>query len=296
MFMGQCFSSTPTSLASTLPISSNLETLTIERAIFDDVYASNRIVDIADFTGQIPSEWDWYTRLHAAFNENLYGGNVSFTESIVESIRIKKRTKKDNKFRTIYEKPILTNEDFDITITDYYEPVGNIEYACVPVISGGENEYITTSVQSKFNSYFFCERGISYPLILDTIFSKQLNQRVNVIETLGRQYPLVIKNGNLKYYSGDIECTFIEEKDHNWLTDDSWNYRNIIYDFLTNGNPKILKDFEGNIWMVAITSGISETSDHWQHYISKFSIAECGNAYDVGDLYDNGLIDTDIDR
>lgn len=296
MFIGQCFTCTPESLASTLPVSSNLETLTIEHAIFDDVYVSNNVVNISDFTGDIPNKWDWYTRLYAAFNENLYGGNVSFTENIVESIRIKKRTKKDKKFRTIYEKPIKTNEDFDITITDYYEPAGDIEYACVPVISGGENEYITTSVKSKFNSYFLCEKGISYPLILDTSFSKQLNHRVNVVETLGRQYPLVIKNGNLKYYSGDIECSFIEEKDCNWVIDDGWNYRNIIYDFLTNSNPKILKDTEGNIWMIAVTSDISESNDHWQHYITKFSVVECGDAYDVGDLFDNGFIDTDIDR
>lgn len=296
MFLGQCFTCTPESLASTPPVSSAITTLTVEHAIFDETYVSNAVVEIDDFDGTIPTEWDWDTRLHAYFEEDLYGGNVDFTESIVESIRIKKRTSKDSKFMTIYEKPILVNADFDITILDYFEPVGNVEYSCVPIISGAESNYIIASVKSNFDSYFLCEKDVSYPMILDMSFNKTLNQRTSVVETFGRQYPIIIKNGNLKYYSGDIECTFIEPDEYDWKISDSWNYRNIIYDMLTNGRPKILKDFEGNIWMMAITSEVTESSDHWQHITTKFSVAECGDAYYVGDLYDNDFIDTDLDR
>lgn len=296
MFLGQCFATSSDSITSAIPVNSSVTTLTIENAMFDDVYVSNTVIEVNDFDGTIPTEWNWTTRLHAYFEGDLYGGNVEFTESIVESIRIKKRTSKDSKFVTIYEKPIITNEDFDITIIDYNEPIGNIQYACVPVISGGENNYITASVDSKFDSYFLTEKGISYPLILDTSFGKTLNQKTGVIETFGRQYPIIIKNGNLKYYSGEIQCTFIEPDDYDFKVSDAWNYRNIIYDMLTNGRPKILKDFEGNIWMMAVTSEIGESSDHWQHITTKFSVTECGDAYYVGDLYDNGFIDTDLDR
>lgn len=284
-------------MVSAIPSPSAIGILTLKNAIHDETYVSVTIISIDDFTGDIPQEWTFDTVLHALYNGNLHGGNVNFTEEIVESIRIKKRTIYDKKFKTIYEKEIKSNEDFNIYELDYFEPVGIIEYAYVPIISGGEGNYIINKVDSKFDTYFLCSRDVSYPLIMDTNFNKKLNQRIGVVETWGRQYPVIVKGGNLKYYTGDIECTFIENIDCDWDINNSWKYRNLIYDYLTDGKPKILKDFEGNCYLVAISSAeISESKDHYQHVISSFSVTECGNAYDVGDLYDNDFIDTDLDR
>lgn len=297
MILGRSYLGTTSSMISAIPSSSAIETLTLANAIYDETYVSVNIIDINDFVGDIPEQWTFDTRLHVLYNEDLYGGNVSFTEEIVESVRIKKRTRYDNAFKTIYEKEINSNEDFNIYGLDYFEPVGIIEYAYVPIISGGEGDYIISKVESSFDSYFLCARDVSYPLCLDMEFNKELNQDVSVVKTWGRQYPVIIKNGNLKYYSGNIKCTFIENVNCKWDIEYGWRYRNLIYDFLTDGKPKILKDFEGNIYMFGISSPtISESHDHYQHITSSFSVTECGNAYDVGDLYDNDFIDTDIDR
>lgn len=180
---------------------------------------------------------------------------------------------------------------------DYFEPVGEIEYMYIAVVLGIENRTSINKIQSKFSSYFLCERDTSYPMCLDREFSKQLNQNVAVVNTWGRKYPLIVKNGTIKYYNMSMSCTFVERKDFEYNFENSWDYRNIIYDFLTNGNPKILKDNMGNIYMVAITGdAITEESDHPLHVISNFELTECGDAYYVGDLYDNNFIDTDIDR
>lgn len=299
MFIGKTFAGTPPGLVSAPPPASNVGTLTVQNAIFDELYATVDVIDLNSFNGELPAIWTFETRLHANFNGNLYGGNVSFSEQIVEAVRIKKRTGKDKNFQTIYEKEILSNEDFKIQLMDYFEPCGKVDYMYVAVISGGENQAVVNSVMSKFESYFLCEKGTSYPMILDTAFTKQLNQRVNTVETWGRKYPVIVKNGNLGYYTGSVECTFIEETDDSreWDVDTAWDYRNIIYDFLTNGQPKILKDYEGNIYMVAVTGdAITETTDHPQHVKTKFDVTECGDAYYVGDLYDNNFIDLDIDR
>lgn len=296
MFLGNTFASSDKSSVSSPVEAKNIKILYIKFAIFGEVYASNDVIGSSDFKGTIPSEWGFDTKLHALFHDDLHGGNVNFSTDIVESVRIKKRTSGELIFKTIYEKPINTNADFGINLLDYLEPVGTIEYAYVPVISGGEGDYIISKVESKFDSYFICEKDITYPMVLDTKFSKQLNHLVGVVELPNRLKPVVIKGGITNYISGDIECTFIENRDCEWLTGSSWEYRNQIYQFLTNGKPKILKDFEGNTWMVAITSGISEDSDHYQHIKSKFTITECGETNSVGDLYDNGFIDTDVDR
>ncbi|WP_313343935.1 hypothetical protein [Lacrimispora sp.] len=297
MFLGSCFASSKESLASSPASSSDISDLTIASAVYDEIFATEKVIELSEEDHTFPSVWGFDTRLHALFQGTLYGGNVSFTESIVESIRIKKKVKGDKKFKTIFEKPIRSNEDFKIELIDYYEPVGTVEYAYVPVISGGENNYITNRVESWFDSYFICEKDISYPMVLDTRFDKKLTQRTNLIELLGREKPVVLKGGKIRYFSGDISCTFIELKEDGWQTHSSWEYRNGIYDFLTNGQPKILKDFLGNVYMVAVTSSdITEESDHYEHVTTKFSVAECGSAYEAGDLYDNGFIDADFDR
>lgn len=296
MILGRTCTGEPSTLLNSLPATDDIEILTLSNAIYDETYVTVAVINASDFTGKIPSQWTFDTRLHSVYKGDLYGGNVSFTESIVESVRIKKRTSKDSKFQTIYEKDIKTNKDFEIHFIDYLEPTGEIEYAYVPVISGGENKYITNEVKSDFNNFFMVERGASYPLVMDMKFDRTLNQQVNIVETWGRQRPVIIRNGNLKYYSGDIECIFVELKDCEWDWENSWDFRNQLNEFLSNGMPKILKDPNGNIYMIGITSSISESTDNYNNITTKFSVTECGDAYYVGDLADNGFIDSEVDR
>lgn len=296
MFFGQSFSGSSRSMISVPPVPTTVSAITFKNAIYDESYSSLAVINATTFNGAIPQEWTFDTRLHPTFKGNLYGGNVAFSEDIVESLRIKVRTKKANKFQTIYEKMIYSNEDFNIKFIDYNEPCGTIDYMCVAVISGGENQTFVNSIESKFEYHFLCERGVSYPMCLDTEVSKQLNQRVSVVETWGRRYPLIVKNSNTKYYSGNVKCTFIELGENDYKVNSAWDYRNTVYDFLTNGHPKILKDYDGNIYMISVTSEITEESDHPQHYTTSFDFSECGDAYYVGDLYDNNFIDIDLDR
>lgn len=296
MILGRAFTYDPRALLSSIPYSDTVSTLTLKNAVHDETYVSTDVISTDDYDGSIPKTWTFDTRLHATYKNELYGGNVKFSESITEYVRIKKRTDKDSRFQTIYEKKIDSNEDFEIHLVDYIEPVGTIEYAYVPVISGGENNYIAASVESKFNDYFLVERDVSYPLILDAQFTRTLNQQVGVVETWGRQKPVIIKNGNLKYYSGDIECTFIQGVDCDWDIDNALAYRDQIYDFLVDGQPKILKDPKGDNYMIAVTSNISESIEAPRIIKSSFSVTECGDAYECGSLYDNGFIDTDVDR
>ena len=165
MFLGHTACAGSRSAVSHAPSAFAYEKLTLENAVFDELYATAQ--PIGDFDGTIPENWTFDTYLHASFSGNLYGGNVNFTEDLVEAIRIKRRTKKDAQFQTIYEKPIYENEDFAIELLDYLEPAGPVEYAYVPVISGGESNYIITSVTSDFEGYFLCEKDRSFHLFLD---------------------------------------------------------------------------------------------------------------------------------
>ncbi len=304
MFCGLTFASSSESLVSYAAPPKTIDKIQIENAVYDEVYATVKVIELDDFDGAIPADWDFNTRFHALFSNSLHAGNVQFTEDIVDSIRIKKRTEKDNKFQTIYEREIRNKDDFHIDIIDYLEPIGNIEYAYVPVISGGENKYIINSVKSAFDSPFLVEKGSSYPIILDGKYSETINYESAQVKPLGRKYPITIVNGNTGYKTGDIEGGFIELKGDTFNIGNALDYRTIIQKFLTNKRPKIYKDVDGNVMMISVTSNISETSRSFYYhggekiyYVkSKFSYTECGDPYYVGDLYDNNFIDANVDR
>lgn len=73
--------------------------------------------------------------------------------------------------------------------------------------------------------------------------------------------------------------------------------RNTLDEFLTDGYPKILKTFDGDIYMAAITGDISRNNgQHYQNVGQSWEWVEVGDPNDCGDLYDYGFINTDIGR
>lgn len=296
MFLGYCFAGSDISIHSSPIIASDISTITLSNMILDELYVTKNV--LLSFNWKIPVDWDFHTYLHALYHGDTYAGNITYSESIVQKIKIKKRYVGEFNWNTIYEKEIHSNEDFAIEFYDYYSPSKQmVEYAYVAIIGGAESTPISSSVQSEFESYFICDKDASYPMILDTANEVELNRSTSVIQTIGSKYPYVVTNGTMKYYSGTLTATFIELKDDDFDVAHGWVYRNQLDEFLSNGNAKIIKSFEGQMYMVNVIDNISRTDNgHYQNISQKINWVECGNPKDIGDLYDNGFITIDIDR
>lgn len=296
MFFGTSFSGSPINLSNTTAVISPITTLTFKNMVIDEMYATKDV--LIKFDWKIPTDWDFNTYLHGLFQGDTFAGNVDYSESIVNRIKIKKRFKGEFNWKTIYEKGIRSNDDFSIEIYDYYEPSNrDIEYAYVAVIANSDTNAISTTVRSEFECYFICGKNESYPVVLDTQNSITYNRESKTIVSPGRKYPYVINNGIARYYSGTLNATFIELKDCDYDKENGWLYRNKIDQFLADGEPKILKSFEGDMWMVNIVNNLPRTvNGHYQSVSHQIEWTECGNPTSIADLYDNGFIDTDIDR
>lgn len=296
MFLGYSFAGSDVSLSNTVSKDSVISSFEISNMIIDELYATKDI--LVKFDWNIPDTWTFNTYLHGLFNGNTHAGNVSYSESLVEKIKIKKRYKGDFTWKTIYEKEIRTNEDFAIELYDYYEPSNkDIEYAYVAVISNAEVDPISVTVHSEFDHYFICDRNVSYPMILDASNSITYNRESRTIVSPGRKYPYVINNGIAKYYSGSMNVTFLELKDGEFDVRHGWEYRRQLDEFLTNGEAKILKSMEGEMWMITVVGNLPRTNHEHHQYVShQIQWTECGDPTMVADLYDHGFIDTDSDR
>lgn len=298
MFLGMTFANSDLSTTSASMDSNIISKLVLSNCIADELYVSTK--SLVDFDWNIPEDWALDTALHATFENDLHAGNVAYSTDIVSKVKIKKRLFGDFEWKTIYEQEVNTNEDFAIEYYDYYEPTNRvIEYSYVLEVGNADVDSAMSSVESEFYNYFICgPHGESYPMIINMQNTQTYNRESAIIKVAGRKTPYVVNNGISRYYSGNINVSFIP-MDDNCLMDaeNAWKYRRELDEFLSNGEPKILKSFEGEMWMIHVVNNLPRSnSGHYQLVDHQIEWVEAGDPYSIGDLYDNGFINTDIDR
>lgn len=282
------------------PISSDaIDMVAVSAVEVDDLF-------ITSDTTMIPSsdynvDWNYSTILHASYNKTINAGNVDFAASSVDSIRLKKRKKGAYRWITLFERQIHSAADFNF---EYYDMLcranTEYEYAILSVVGNTEGNIKTNTILSAFDGLFICERFLSYHAELNVKLSHSSNRVVSVVTTLGSKYPYVISNGRSNYVSGSIDATFILPENNTYTNDaieDGWRYRELVNNFLNDGKPKIIKNFEGKMFLACVSA--SPTEDNSQHYqmpIHHIEFVEIGDAEDIGDLFDNGFIDSDYQR
>lgn len=277
----------------------NVNEVIVGKCVADRFYIEQSSdIDVDNWDGTFPEEWGWNTIIDAKFNGNLAGGSIEFSADVVSAIRLKRRKQGDIKWKTIYVKDVNRVSDFQF---DYYDRLaaGNTEYqyAFVPIIQGEEGPFSAQSVKSEFRDFYLFDRDQTYHVIMNAANTATYNIEGAAQTTIAKKYPFIIRNGYVSYYSGTFEATFVALIDCDWDIENSAHFRREVDKFLANDNAKILKDWMGNIYLVSIYEPIPQNNNEYVYTpIHTISWTECGDAEGIGDLYDNGFINTDIDR
>lgn len=297
IFLGMTFGAGAHTLDYTPTHLNNVNSLTLKNGVFDDLFITQNTNQ--SYSTSISKEWDFDTILHAEFNGDLLAGNVDFTAEQVSDVRIKRRKKDTFDWLTLFQIPITSHESFQFERFDPYTQSGvEYEYALVPVLNGTEGNFNINNVKSEFPGLFIVEKEQRFDTILETAISTQKNRPSAIVNTLGRKYPYVILNGENNYYSGNVSAIFIEKDIERcyWRIKDGYNYRKNLLEFLCNGKPKILKYYDGRIWMISIVDNPTEAVDsHEDAPTTSFSWAEIGNCESSIDLYTYGFIDVNLE-
>ena len=289
MFVGRYYCGSAEALSST-PTNANIVTyIEISNGIYDELFGTdNSNIEMSDSS----KTWDFDTRFYSKFQGNLMSGNVDYAASVVSSIRIKRRKNDEHKWTTMFEIPISTNEDFEFELEDRYaQGSQDYYYAMIPVIEHVEGNVNKNSIRSEFSSYFILDKDISYPIIFNTSLNIELNRNVGIINTLGRKYPFIISNGLSQYKTGTLSFALAQMINCDIDTTNGYNYRTQFEEWITNGKPKILKDWTGQIFMMDITNSISIDYSHYDLPSYQIQFTEIGNPLDENDLYFNNFID-----
>lgn len=283
-----CWQPTPTDFA-------NINNIRIENGIYDHMNIT-KDVDF-DYTTELPGKWNLQTQFDADFNGTITAGNVDYILAQINSIKVKRRVKGTFDWITLFTVPISKVSDVDFVRYDYIAKNNETyEYAIVPVIGNTEGEYSINSIKSEFYGIFITDNKSSYKFLEGASYSgNERSNQTGIFEPYGSKYPVVIKNGALSYDKGTLTGTVITFDANQELDREGTIERlKAIENFLTEPTGKILKDFNGNIWLVSITDNIPVTyySEVGMGFAQvSFNWNEIGSATDSGDLYYNNLIE-----
>lgn len=264
---------------------------------------------------------------------NACGGYISVSSNLsaqytsdITKVLVKRKDTGNaiNPWVTLFAIPINQASDMNFTVIDFYNAHGHSYiYALVPIfiqtqsgvqveVEGGYTQ--SDEVKSFFNGVFVADNSGIQKFVAGTSYGDaQLHQATGVIETIGGKYPVIVSNSNMHYYTGSISAytlgdglyltsqspigdyiTFTTESTSNKISrNDIVALRKRIGDFLTNKSPKIIKDWNGNIFLVMFTDNVTFSFvNEWGMGLVTFDAlwTEIGQPDDQSDLESCGLI------
>ena len=275
----------------------NMTYIVLKNGLFDCLYITKETE--SNPTMDCPKEWNFDTIFHADFNNTTSGGNVDWNLKTVSHVLIKRRDSEHN-WMTIAVKKINSLEDFrtGIIANDYFNASNTqYEYALLSTLYGTESEYYTAFADSKFDSIFFAEKNniIGSPAgdgFCDTARVFPSSSNVTILN----KYPTYIRNTKANYDKGTFRGKFMS-LDEETCTFEMENGERIrfqrkVTDFLSDGMPKLLKHFDGRIWLIQMTGDISDTADSiYNNRDISFEWVEIGNCFSEEHLYKANLSD-----
>lgn len=265
--------------------------------LFDCLYITKETESAP--TMDCPDEWDFNTIFHADFNNTTSAGNVDWNLKTVSHILIKRRDVSDFKWMTIIVKEIHSLDDFKkgIVTNDYFNSSNvQYEYALVPSLYGTEGNYNTITVDSVFNSVFVAEKNMIIGTPAADGFCDTVRNTLQAYSNTQNKYATGHRGTKANYDTGSCKGNFMElnEDDCSFQTDDRdrVKYQKKILDFLANGSPKLLKNFDGRTWLILVDDKISDTADGlYNNRIITFNWTEIGNYLSEKDLFYTNLSD-----
>lgn len=274
----------------------NITNVKLTNSIFDHFNITKNTSTVVSTS--IPTEWDYDTIMNANFNNNIDAGNVNYLISQISFIKIKRRKQGDFDWLTLDTIPIGKVEDLSFIFNDLLNQDNvTYEYALVPVFGEIEGQYLINSIVSKFNGVFIGNAEIIYKFLYEVKYSSnQRNQQVGVFQVLGQQYPIVVANGALSYESGNVTATILNNDfEKTGIIDraEIVKQKDALKNFLTDKKPKILKDWNGNIWLCIVNSNIDVSYKEGTGMgipVISFDWTEIGESNNQQSLYNNGIL------
>ena len=286
---GNCLDATPA-------VVDNIKYVLIQKGIYDHLNMTGDVT--TPYSSDIPTVWDILTIMDANFNGNINAGNVGFVLSELSGFRIKRRKLTDFNWITLDFIPVTNVLQLQFIFNDNIaQSLEDYEYAFVPVLNGVEGNYMTNTITPNFKGVFICDQETIYRFYAGVTYGSQEQvQKIGVMEALGSKYPVFVSGSMINYKKGRVEGTVLQNDYEETRQIDRFaivKEREELVKFLTDKKPKIIKDWNGNSYLVVVTGNPQTT------YLNNSGMAianvgfdwtEAGDSNSQADLVDTGMI------
>ena len=274
----------------------SLKNTTLRNGVFDQFYAT-RDVD-SPYSSEQPTAWEYLTVMDANFNGDIEAGNLAASLDSIEGFKIKRR--KVNEFDWVTLTYIPKEESLDLSFVfqdNLAQSEVEYEYAFVPIVGGIEGNYVSNTLKTKFDGVFICDADTIYRFYSGVSYGTQTKvQKIGVFEPFGKKYPVVVSNGVLGYNTGSLRGDIINPDFYRTKALDRIamvKQKNELLEFLTNKRAKVIKDWNGNIWLCFITNSPTVGyNDNFSMGLGSIDATwtEIGDANNHRDLYNAGMV------
>ena len=278
-----------------------INTVTLRNGIFDYFNAVKEIR--VDYPISIPVEWVGNTIMDCTFN-TLNAGNMEYAADTISKILIQRKRLDapytETTWTTLFEVPIENQQNLNFVFKDFTNVYGaRYVYQLTPVAvqeQGGieiEIEGIgqpSEEILSSFDGVFICDSETFIKLYAGVQYGSMETIQLNgVHQTLGGKYPIIVTNSNVNYHVGSISGTILNKDYGQKNADGTYTQldrqkivqaRQELDALLTSKTPKIIKDDNGNAWLVIFTDGVDYTFfNEWGRGLGQMS----ANWTEIGD-------------
>lgn len=266
----------------------------IENAEYDALYVTENTS--FELTETLPEEWDIDTILYAKFDNNTLAGNADWSLDTVSNVLIKRRKADEFTWITLSNTVINSIDDFNISGVDVTCEFTEYQYAVVPILNGIEGNYSYTNVDVHSDSMLIADDEETWVTTLTDGFCDTVsNVPSSTVVTMYDKYPTIIRNSEANYETVSVNAGFIEfdREKCEFIFDDARRLKNLknCKKFLNNGKPKFLRNVDGRIWLVYITTPPTDSADgHYKNRMLNFECTEIGDPTLEPDLYYAGFI------
>lgn len=273
---------------------SNITSFTLTDGTYGHFYVSrNPEMNVSN----IDADWNLDTVLNARFENNLEAGNSEYSLRTTDTLLIRMRERNTPDWHIIKTIPVREITDFNFTfIYKYCRNNTWYEFALVSTCLGIENSSISKMVYSSFEGLYLMDALHTFGSIYDIRgFQTTRNISQEVVALLHHKYASVYSNSDAAYESGSASASFLKLLDcHSLQHAESRILRGRVMDFLCNRRPKVIKTFDGRIWLIQIT-GTPADSSETNPLIRQISFdwVEIGNVYDTKAMSRHGLLEVD---
>ena len=232
-------------------LENSMDSLIIANGIFDHINI-NKNVNIP-YSTDIPQQSTSNTVINCSFQDNLSCSDIS-----ADKVIIYHKETNETEWVKLLEKNLNAGYNDisfnDIIIKNNVEIEYMAEYYSNNIIV--DTKYKT--VTPYFDRVFISDSERTFKFEANVIYSNNAqNVQVGTLIPLGSKYPILVQNAKTNYKSGNIRLTVMGkdfEKMHIISRESMRSQAEEILDFLTNKKVKIIKDWNGNIFVFRVSS------------------------------------------